>query len=67
MHSRRGLISLEEEIGSRDASNLDPLTEESLLTNFYQRFNRDQIYVSMKLFHLNVANEGSSRSSHSSG
>jgi hypothetical protein len=36
----------EDEQASRDASSLDPIDEESLLSNLHKRFKKDQIYVS---------------------
>ncbi|XP_015787505.1 LOW QUALITY PROTEIN: unconventional myosin-Ia-like [Tetranychus urticae] len=45
MISRRGFLRLEDEIGARDATFLDPLTEENFIANLYQRFKRDQIYT----------------------
>lgn len=44
-HTRSGaMLSLEQEIGAWDSVLLEPLTEESFITNLQQRFKRDQIY-----------------------
>lgn len=41
----RGLLSLDQEVGTSDAVLLDNLTEEAFLANLAQRFKRDQIYT----------------------
>lgn len=41
------LLSLEQEVGAWDSVLLDPLTEDSFISNLHQRFKRDHIYVSL--------------------
>ena len=36
----------QEEVGYRDGSCLDPIDDETLLSNLHKRFKQDQIYVS---------------------
>lgn len=36
----------EQEVGAWDSVLLDPLSEETFITNLHQRFKRDHIYVS---------------------
>ncbi|RWS08190.1 unconventional myosin-Ib-like protein, partial [Dinothrombium tinctorium] len=45
MISRRGVLCLDQEVGSSDASCLEPLVEESFVANLHQRYKRDQIYT----------------------
>lgn len=39
------MLSLEQEVGAWDSVLLEPLTEDSFITNLQQRFKRDQIYT----------------------
>jgi len=43
--STRTVLSLDQEVGVSDALLLDPLNEDILIANLYQRFKRDQIYT----------------------
>jgi hypothetical protein len=41
-----GVLSLDQEVGVSNTVLLEPLTEDAFIANLYQRFKRDQIYVS---------------------
>jgi myosin-1 len=45
-HEVHGVLCLDQEVGQRDATFIDPLTEDAFIANLHQRFKRDQIYVS---------------------
>jgi myosin-1 len=45
-HEVHGVLCLDQEVGQRDATLIDPLTEDAFIANLHQRFKRDQIYVS---------------------
>ncbi|PSN37289.1 Unconventional myosin-Ib [Blattella germanica] len=46
-YTRGGMdvLSLDQEVGAWDSVLLDPLTEDSFITNLHQRFKRDHIYT----------------------
>ena len=39
-------LNLDQEVGCVNLTHLDPLNEETVLSNLFQRYKRDQIYVS---------------------
>jgi len=39
------MLNLSQEVGTWDTVLLDPLTEDSFITNLQQRFKRDHIYT----------------------